>query len=103
MPQDQDDKGQAMVGRMYRGEAAPPVTTPEAIKSAQAAHATYAGKPNAVPIHVYFVGRGIDNPILQASMLAYTDVRVAPPEDFDEIFADHHEVPAPKPADGGKQ
>lgn len=99
MPQ---DKALIGIGRTYRGEAAVPITTSAAVAAAMTARVALGSKPGAVPIHVYFVGRGIDNPILQASMLAYTDVRIAPPEDFDEIFVGHHEVSVPKPADGGK-
>jgi len=100
MPHDnQDDKGKpaAVIGRTYRGEASPPITTPEAVARTQAAHAEYAKKPGAVDLHVYFVTKGINNPILQASMRAYPGVPgKAPVEDFDKIFAEHHEVPAPK-------
>lgn len=84
------------LGRTFRGEASPPITTPEAVAAAQARSAAHAVKPGAVALQVYFVARGISNPILQASMLAYTDVRIAPVEDFDEIFVEHHEVPVVK-------
>ncbi len=81
------------VGRVYSGEVSPPITTPEAVASLQATRAKYAGKPGAVSIQVYFAVNRIDNVILQASMLAYTEIRMALPEDFDEIFAKHHNVP----------
>lgn len=105
MPRDDKDEKDsagapaAPVGRTFRGEAAPPITTPEAVAAALASTAAHAGKPGAVALHVYFVAKGITSPIQQASMAAYTDVRTAPPEVFDEIFAEHHEVPAPKPAE----
>jgi hypothetical protein len=94
MPRDnQDEKTvKTTVGRAYPGEVAPPITTPEAVAKAQVKASVYAKKQDAVAIHVYFVARQIDNLILQASMLAYTDVRVATVEDFDEIFAAHHAV-----------
>lgn len=97
MPQDSqgDSEHQPAIGRTYRAEVGVPITTPSAVAARAAARATHAGKPGAVDVLVYFVSRGIDNPILQASMLAYTEVRVAPPEVFDEIFAPHH-GPAPE-------
>ncbi len=100
MPQDnQDNKPAAAMGRTYRGQASPPITTAEAVAKVQATQAEFATKPGAVDVRVYFAGKGIDNPILQASLLAYTDVRTATPEDFDKLFAEHHEVPAPKTAE----
>lgn len=83
------------IGRTFRGETSPPITTPEAVAAAQARGAERASKPGAIAVQVYFVVKGIHNPILQASMLAYTDVRTATTEDFDEIFAEHHEVKRP--------
>jgi hypothetical protein len=85
-----------LLGRTFRGETSPPVTTPEAIAEIRTMAAVHANKPEAIAIQVYFVAKGIDNPILQASMLAYTKIRTAPVGYFDEIFAAHHEVPAPK-------
>lgn len=105
MPQDAQDKNpavEAAIGRTFRGESSPPITTPEAVAAARAATAAYAGKTGAVAINVYFSIRGV-GPIAQASMLAYTSVRAAPPEDFDRIFADHNEVPAPKPTEESKR
>ena len=93
------DKSDPMVGRTYRGEVSPPITTPEAVAALQVTRAEHARKPGAVDLHVYFVVRGIGNPILQASMSAYTDVRTAPIEVFDRLFAEHHEVPATEPAE----
>jgi len=96
MPQDIDDKEvKATVGRTYRGEAAPPITTPEAVAARWQASRVHASKPGAVALGDYFVIRGHNDPILQASMLAYTDVRVAPVEDFDAIFARHHDSSSP--------
>jgi hypothetical protein len=84
------------VGRTFRGETSVPITTPEAIVEAQELAAASSGKTGAVSLQVYFVARGIHNPILQASMLAYTQARVAPPEDFDEIFVGHNGALASK-------
>lgn len=91
MPKDNGD-GQApvMVGRTYSGEAAPPITTPQAAVESRDRRAVYAGKDGAVHLDVYFASRGIDNPILRASMAAYTDINVATHDDFDVIFARHH-------------
>ncbi len=89
----QDDEAPAeQVGRVYSGELSPPITTPRAVGDLMAERAPFAGKPGAVSIHVYFAVRHVDNPILQASMLAYTRIRDATLDDFDEIFAPHHEV-----------
>jgi hypothetical protein len=107
MPRDDQDKDPAEtvppLGRTFRGEVSPPITTAEAVASARDRGAAMAAKPGAVTIQVYFVAKGFDNPILQASMLAYTDVRTATHEDFDEIFGKHHEVPAPAPVEEVKR
>jgi hypothetical protein len=76
------------VGRRYRGEGAP-LTTPEDVADAAAKQAPYAAKQDAMPIVAYFAHKGIDNPIMQASMLAFTTIRVATAEDFDAIFEKH--------------
>lgn len=108
MPQDAQDKSSpaeassATLGRTFRGESSPPVTTPEAVAAARAATAEHAGKPGAVGVNVYFAVRGV-GPIAQASMLAYTSVRFAPPEVFDQIFAEHNDVPALKPVEESKR
>lgn len=98
MPQDsQDDESKpALVGRVYHGEVSPPVTTPEAVAARLDRAADLAKSDGAVNINVYFVVRGIDNQILQASMLAYTEIRVATIQVFDEIFARHHGSETPK-------
>jgi hypothetical protein len=85
-----------LVGRTYRGEGAPPITTPDAVAELHAMQAPFSAKPGAMSIQVYFITKGIDNPILQASMAAYTKVRIATVEDFDEIFEEHHRVPEAK-------
>ena len=76
------------VGRRYRGEGAV-LHSPEDVAETNKVRADYATKPGAVPIAAYFSTRGIDNPIMQASMLAFTVVRVATEDDFDAIFATH--------------
>lgn len=96
MPQDSQGR-EPIVGRTYRGETSPPITTPAEVAQARAENNKYAKEPGAVPVHVYFVARDITNPILQASLLAYTSVRTATLEAFDALFTEHHEVPAPKP------
>lgn len=92
MPQDNRDDKVPAVGRTYRGELAPPITTPETVAARLDSAFEHAVKPGAVSIQVYFVTRGIDSVILQASMLAYTEIRTAPVEVFDEIFDKHHEA-----------
>lgn len=96
MPQDSNSsKTTAGVGRSYSGEASPPITTPEAQAEIAARREPYSRKSGAVPLHVYMVARGIDSPIQQASMFAYTDIRTATHEDFDQIFAGHHDADPP--------
>lgn len=91
MPQDNRDDKAPTVGRTYRNELASPITTPEIVAARLDRASEHAAKPGAVSIQVYFVTRGIDNIILQASMLAYTEIRTAPIEVFDDIFDNHHE------------
>jgi hypothetical protein len=99
MPDTKDDRA-LPVGRTHRGDASPPITTPEAVAASLAFDARHA-RAGAVDLTVYFVVKGIDNPILQASMRAWPGVpRAATIEVFDEIFVGHHEVPAPKTAEG---
>ena len=98
MPTKDDTKAPATVGRTYRGEASPPITTAEAAASLQEKRKSFSEKPGAKSLQVYFVEKGIDNPILQASMAAYTDVRMATVEDFDAIFDDHHTTSEKKAA-----
>ena len=76
------------VGRRYRGEGAA-VRTPQDVAALLAEQAPFAAKPGAMPIASYFVHRGILDVVMQASMLAYTNIRVATPDDFDVIFQDH--------------
>lgn len=76
------------VGRRYRGEGAV-LRTPEEAAAEAAERAPFASKPDAMPIAAYFSHKGITNPVMHASMLAYTKIRVATVEDFDAIFADH--------------
>lgn len=76
------------VGRRYRGEGAP-LRTPEDVVEVMEQQAPYAAKPGAIPIAAYFSHKGITNPVMHASMLAYTKIRVATVEDFDAIFKDH--------------
>lgn len=95
MPQDNsDDKAPALVGRTYSGETSPPITTPRAATEVRDRRAGYASKEGAVPLNVYFASRGIDNPILKASMASYTDIHLATLDDFDKIFRQHHESAA---------
>ena len=76
------------VGRRFRGEGAPS-RTPQDVADTLALQAPYAKKPGAMPIASYFSHKGVTNPVMQASMLAHTKIRVATVEDFDKIFADH--------------
>ena len=79
---------QNQVGKRFRSEGGV-IRTPEQVVSTLEKQAPYAVKPNAMPILSYFAHKGITNPVMHASMLAYTEIRVATVEDFDAIFKDH--------------
>ena len=76
------------VGQRYRGEGAV-LRTPQDVADTMAEQAPYAAKPGAMSLLAYFAHKGVTNPVMQASMAAYTKIRVATPEDFDVIFANH--------------
>lgn len=79
-----DDK----LGKQYRGQQFVPVKTPEQVAEDQAIQAEYSGD-GAIALEVYFSMRGIVNPVMQASMRAFTRVQKATPADWDEIFKVH--------------
>ena len=76
------------IGKKYKGDSSPTFQTPEDVQAMMDAQKPY-NKEGAVEVMTYFSMRGIKNPVMQASMLAYTKVRKATPEDFDTIFKDH--------------
>lgn len=91
------------VGKQYRGDAAV-FRTPEQAAATQSKQAEYAKKPGAMPIQAYFAAEGfLSDPILMASMLAYTEIRTATKEDFDAIFLDHHTTPQHRAEEAAKQ
>ena len=76
------------VGKSYKGQQFPPVKTVEDVQVEIDAQKPFA-KEGAISIETYFAIRGHRDPVLQASMLAFTLVRRATPDDFDTIFVKH--------------
>lgn len=76
------------VGRRWRGDSAV-LRSSEDVADEAAEQAQYRDKPGAVPLLAYFGFKDITNPVMQASMSAYTKIRIATVEDFDAIFKDH--------------
>lgn len=72
-------------GKQYKGQVFVPITDPEVLLVEQAAQAPF-DKPDAIPMEVYFSMRGIRNPVAQAAMRAFTNIRRATQADWDEIF-----------------
>lgn len=76
------------VGRQFPGQQHYAVTLPEAEASRIALQKQY-DVDGAVPLNVYFSVKRIQNPVMQASMRAYTSVDRATIASWDEIFRDH--------------
>jgi hypothetical protein len=77
----EDDK----LGKLGKWDEFPAVKTPATAAKETAAQAAYA-KPEAVPLEVYFVVRNIRDPVARAARAAFTTIRLATLEDWDEIF-----------------
>ena len=75
-------------GKTFKGQQFVPVKTEADVQAEIDAQKPYA-KEGAVAIETYFAMRGHRDPVMQASMLAYTKVRKATVEDFDVIFQNH--------------
>ena len=83
-----DDQKKTAEGKTYRGQQFVPVKTADDVQKQLDADAEYA-KEGAVPIETYFAIANIRDPVMRASMLAFTLVRHATPEDWAKIFANH--------------
>jgi len=77
-----------VVGRQFPGQQHYAVTLPEE-EAARVELQKQYDDPNAVPLNVYFSVKQIRNPVMQASMRAYTKVERATVDAWDEIFRDH--------------
>jgi hypothetical protein len=75
-------------GKTYRGQPFVPVKSPGDVQEQLDADAVYA-KEGTVSIETYFAVAGVRDPVMKASMLAFTLVRHATVEDWAKIFAKH--------------
>lgn len=76
------------VGRQFPGQQHYAVTLPEE-ETKRIELQTKYDVEGAVAIDVYFAVRNIKDPVMKASMLAYTTVRRATMDSWDELFATH--------------
>ena len=76
-------------GKQYRGDVSPAITTTEQVLADMEAQAPYAAKDGAVELDIYFAQRGILDPVMRASMRAWTKIRKATLVDFDVLFTGH--------------
>lgn len=72
-------------GRQFKGGFAVTKTEEEAKAESDEA-ATMSKDPNAIDLDTYLAVKGIRGEVTKAAMQAYTKVRMAPLEKFDEIF-----------------
>lgn len=84
-----ESTAEVKLGKTYRGQAFVPVKTSGEAAAERAEARPYETKPGAIKLDAYFGLRKVRDPVMQASMRAYTKIRVATPEDFDEIFKNH--------------
>jgi hypothetical protein len=73
-------------GKTFRGQKFPPIRTAESVQRDVDAQKPF-NKPDAVAIEVYFAVKGIRNPVSQAAMRAYTNIKRATVADWDAIFS----------------
>jgi hypothetical protein len=76
-----DDK----LGKTDKRDEFPIVKTPETAAKESAAQSAF-NQPGAVPLEVYFAVRQIKDPAARAARAAFTPVRLATIEAWDEIF-----------------
>ncbi len=76
------------MGKKYAGEKFPSIKTEEqALKEIHDLN-TVGAEEGAVDLDHYFVLRSHKDPTMQAAMRAFTDLRKATPEKWDEVFKD---------------
>lgn len=76
----------AATGKTWKGQKFPPIRSAESVKQDVDAQKPY-DKPDAVALEVYFAVKGIRNPVSQAGMRAYTNIKRATVADWDAIFS----------------
>jgi hypothetical protein len=81
-----EDTAPIRLGKKFRGEKFVTIKTAEMAAADAKLQKKYAD-PHAVTLIAYFVHKQIRNPVQQAGMTAYTRVRRATVQAFDEIFA----------------
>ena len=74
-----------VIGKQWRGQQHVPITTPAAVEADLAIQRSY-NKPDAISIDAYFARLGVRDPVRIAGMKAYTAVRHATFEDWNNIF-----------------
>jgi hypothetical protein len=73
------------VGKQYRGQQFPPITTEEEVAKQLEEQKPYL-KEGAISFVTYCGLRNHRDPVLVAAMGAFTNIRMATPEDWDAIF-----------------
>ena len=81
-----DDNKNAGLGKSWKGQTFVPVKTVEGVQADADAQKAY-DKPGAITIEAYFAMKGQRNPVHQAMMRTYTNIKRATVEDWDTIFA----------------
>ena len=76
------------LGRAFKGQRFAPATSVEAIDADKGERAQYED-PDAIPLMSYLLMKGFRDPVMQASMMAFTSIRSATVKAWDEIFATH--------------
>ncbi len=77
---------ESSTGKTWKGQKFPPVRSAESVKRDSDAQKPY-NKDGAIGLEVYFAMKGIRNPVQQAGMRAYTNIKRATVADWDAIFS----------------
>jgi len=89
---------EVILGKKFQGETFVTVKSAAQVEEVAKLHETYAHE-HAVPIEAYFSIRGHNEPHMRSMLLAYTQVRKATVEAFDDIFhLFFHTTPKPPKA-----
>ena len=86
VPEAKRTSTRSVVGKRWRGQKHWAITTPAKVAALNAERAPHEADPNAVTIEAYFINRGIRDPVRQAAMKTYTNLRKARMDVFDKIF-----------------
>ena len=82
-----DKPDQIVLGKKFPGEKFSTIVSVDAIAEQQAADAPYVDAENTMLLDVYLANHRINDPVRIAMMKAFTKVRKATVEAFDEIFS----------------